>query len=138
MDNDPGPGGGTAAFRHVLVVEDDEDIREGVALTLTDAGYRVRTASDGANALRLLEGGCRPCVILLDLIMPRMDGLTLLDRLRAEPRLARIPVTILSAGSICQAPDGYPFLRKPVSIDVLLDAVAKHCRPGKGPSGDGT
>jgi CheY-like chemotaxis protein len=113
---------------HVLVVEDDADVLESLALILTDHGYRVLTATSGADALRVLESRERPALILLDLIMPGMDGLTLLDRLRGDHRFAHVPITILSAGSIGRAPRGYPFLRKPVSVEDLLAVVAKHCR----------
>jgi CheY-like chemotaxis protein len=80
----------------ILLVEDEPDLRADLAYLLKDEGYRVRTAADGADALALLEGGARPAVILLDLMMPVMDGWETRARLRTTPGLANIPVVILS------------------------------------------
>lgn len=80
----------------ILLIEDEPDMREDLAFLLTDEGYRVRTAAHGAEALALLEGGARPDVILLDLMMPVMDGWETRARLRTTPALSRIPIVILS------------------------------------------
>jgi CheY-like chemotaxis protein len=80
----------------ILLVEDEPDLRADLAYLLKDEGYRVRTAAHGAEALELLEGGARPAVILLDLMMPVMDGWETRARLRTTPALSNIPVVILS------------------------------------------
>jgi CheY-like chemotaxis protein len=88
----------TARARNVeiLLIEDEPDLRTDLAYLLEDEGYRVRTAAHGAEALALLEGGARPAVILLDLMMPVMDGWETRAHLRARAALSNIPVVILS------------------------------------------
>ena len=82
--------------RHVLVVDDDVQTRQLYSALLTDAGYRVRTATDGLAALRAIEED-HPDVVLLDLMMPVMDGAAFLATLRREPRWAALPVAIVTA-----------------------------------------
>jgi len=81
-----------------LVVDDDRDHRELVAQVCQDFGWRVRVAADGQAALTSLEGGPRPSLILLDMVMPTMDGAEFLARLREhpDPSLARVPVVIMT------------------------------------------
>jgi two-component system chemotaxis response regulator CheY len=81
----------------ILLVEDDIDVREALAEALSDQGYAVETAVDGLQALERLRGGARPGVILLDLMMPRMDGVEFRMVQRADPALAHLPVVLLSA-----------------------------------------
>jgi CheY-like chemotaxis protein len=81
----------------VLVVEDHADARESLALLLEQTGYAPATAADGLEALEYLRSSPPPCLILLDLMMPRMDGLSFLAEQAKDPRLAGIPVAILSA-----------------------------------------
>jgi CheY-like chemotaxis protein len=80
----------------ILLIEDEPDLRTDLAYLLEDEGYRVRTAAHGAEALALLEGGARPAVILLDLMMPVMDGWEIRARLRTTAALSNIPIVILS------------------------------------------
>ncbi len=80
----------------LMVVDDDTEIREVVEAVLVAEGYAVATASDGAEALRQLRSGSRPCLILLDLRMPGMDGREFRERTVADPDLHDIPVVILS------------------------------------------
>src|SRR5437868_3479296 len=82
--------------RHVLIVEDDSDIREMVAYLLQDAGYAVLQASDGFEAMQHLRQ-TRPDLIVLDLMLPRMSGWQFLEQTRPELDRAHIPVVILSA-----------------------------------------
>ena len=119
------------APRRILVVEDDFMIRETVAELLRDEGYAVACAGNGAEALGLLADGDRPDVILLDLMMPVMNGWELRNALARDPRFSRIPVIVLSAGS---APgervsglgvDG--FIPKPFETARLLAAVERCC-----------
>jgi CheY-like chemotaxis protein len=85
-----------APERRVLVVDDDPGIRRMVSLVLAGEGYDVRTAEDGRQALDLLASW-HPAVILLDLMMPVMDGWTFLVAQQADPVLAPIPVIVMSA-----------------------------------------
>jgi len=115
-----------------MIVDDDEDIREVLTLFLEIDGYRVTTASDGLDALEQLKTCERPSLILLDLMMPRMDGERFMETLRAGP-LADIPVVIMSghreAGKKTKELDGNCCLMKPVEFDELMSVVhrfAKH------------
>jgi CheY-like chemotaxis protein len=87
---------GRARDVEILLVEDEPDLRADLAFLLEDEGYRVRTSAHGAEALALLERGARPALILLDLMMPVMDGWETRARLRTMPALSKIPVVILS------------------------------------------
>ena len=83
----------------VLIVDDDPDIREILAETLVDKGFDVATAANGLEALRILESmSVPPSAILLDLMMPIMDGYGFLERRRRDPALASIPLAIVTAG----------------------------------------
>jgi CheY-like chemotaxis protein len=117
----------------ILVVDDDHDIRTCVAEILSDAGYAVRAAAHGAEALALLRGGFQPSLILLDLMMPVMDGVTLCDRLAADPGLAAIPIVIISAdadaASKATACAAAGLLRKPVRLNDLLATAARYAAP---------
>jgi len=81
----------------VLVVEDDRDVRESLVAVLEDAGYRVMSAADGRAALDLLRAGPRPAVILLDLMMPVMDGFEFRAEQVRDPSLADVPGGIRSS-----------------------------------------
>lgn len=115
----------------VLVVDDDEDVCEAIRESLEDAGYDVSVAENGAQALASLRASdIFPSLILLDLMMPIMDGAQFLRELRADPRLADLTVVLFSAdggahasATALGANDG---LRKPVQLRQLLAMVAKH------------
>lgn len=116
----------------VVVVDDDIDIREVIGETLEEAGYRVRSAANGREALAVLDGALsgpnRPCLILLDMMMPEMNGWQFLDLRAQSPELHRIPVVVVSASA--RAPENAEgFLRKPVDLDGLLRTVQEHCPP---------
>lgn len=109
----------------VLIVDDDPGVREAMADLLDDAGYRTVTAADGEQALKLLARTPSPCLIVLDLVMPGMNGWDLWSSLRDDPELADIPVLVVTA-----APETIPgvrVLRKPIDVDRLLGAIAEHC-----------
>lgn len=116
---------------HLMVVDDDEDIREAIDLALGAEGYRVTLAADGSDAWALLEGGVRPDLILLDLMMPRWDGERLLTTLATSAHAA-IPVVVMSghdtAAKRARALGATHVLPKPVDLDVLLATVAQYCR----------
>jgi CheY-like chemotaxis protein len=113
----------------VLVVDDDRAVRDSLRWLLEVEGYRVVTAANGENALAMLHKGLRPCLILLDLTMPGMDGVTFRRLQLADQRLAAIPVVIISARADRPVPLGSLRLAKPVDPAALLNAVRRHCSP---------
>jgi len=110
-------------------VEDDPDLREMMAQLLTLEGYQAATVSNGREALAYLEDQDTPDLILLDLMMPVMDGWEFRRRQRADPDFSRVPVIVLSAldqgraGSL----DPAAFLKKPLDFDRLLQLVRSYC-----------
>ncbi|OFZ20821.1 MAG: hypothetical protein A2X94_04695 [Bdellovibrionales bacterium GWB1_55_8] len=113
---------------HILLVEDDRDILESMTELLDLEGFRTDTAGNGQDALSRLENFAElPDLILLDLMMPIMDGVEFRLRQKAHPRLSSIPVIILSAdgraGNRLSREDSAPILRKPVDIQNLLDVI---------------
>jgi signal transduction histidine kinase len=120
--------GGEAASKRVLVVDDDEDVREALGHVLSEAGYEADTAATGREALdRLAERASRPDVVILDILMPELDGARLYEVMRANPSMAGIPV-IVSTSSPARAPEGAFIVPKPVEVDRLLSAIAEICR----------
>jgi CheY-like chemotaxis protein len=113
--------------RLILVVDDDDDIRESIVEILQDRGFATAEARNGEDALLQLRGGLRPDAILLDLMMPVMDGRAFRDAQRADPALAAIPVVVLSAQNdvATTAADMKPsaFLKKPSSLKEILATV---------------
>ena len=120
-----------SSIRRVLIVEDDFDIRDVLGVQLRRQGYDVLEAEDGEEALAILhrEGGALPDVILLDLMMPRVDGWAFCERRQSDPRLASIPIILMSAfGDRAQLPPASAFLTKPFEVDdltALLDRVGR-------------
>lgn len=117
----------------VLVVDDDPDTREAVRDVLREDGYLVSLASDGDVALRdLREGGALPDVILLDLMMPVMDGVAFRAEQLADPTLSEIPVAVFSAHARAEeaalALNADAYLEKPLSLDELLVTVRRLVR----------
>ncbi len=115
-----------AAPTDVLVIEDDPLIRDGVAELLRDDGYEVRTAVNGAEALASLRSAPLPDVILLDLMMPVMDGWQFRVEQKKDAQLARIPVIAMSASRTSQAAaiDAAAFVAKPLRIPELHAVIA--------------
>src|SRR5688572_5442200 len=111
----------------ILVVDDDPDIRDVLEMALHSRGYEVETACDGREALDRLSHGLRPSLILLDMMMPHMDGGTLINEMRSDPTLSDIPIVLLSGDATIVAKaaqlhsDGY--LVKPIGIDKLASTV---------------
>ncbi len=114
----------------VLIVEDDEDLREMMAQLLTIEGYAAATVSNGREALDYLNrSDTPPHVILLDLMMPVMDGWEFRRQQQADPELAPVPVIVLSALDQSRAAtvDAAAFLKKPLDFDRLLAPVRTYC-----------
>jgi len=116
----------------VLVVDDDRDICEVIKTILELHGYRVLTARDGADALAQLRAGVHPSVIILDLMMPGMNGFQFRDEQTRDAALRTIPVVVLTGDGKAEAKGialGVEGLRKPVQLEDLLDAL----RRARGP-----
>lgn len=114
----------------ILIVDDDVDMRDALSMVLEDEGYEVVLAEDGRDALDKLEAGLEPRLILLDLMMPRMDGTAFCAERRGDPRLAALPVVLLtadrSAGARASALGVDRVLFKPVDLTDLIDLVASY------------
>jgi CheY-like chemotaxis protein len=114
--------------KHVLVIDDDPGLQETLQATLESEGYEVTIAADGLDALEKLQS-LTPAVIVLDLMMPRMDGYAFAHELEARGLRPSIPIMILTADSRARQkvqsvkPDA--FLAKPFEITELLDEVAR-------------
>ena len=121
----------------LLVVDDDLDIRDALQDVLEGAGYSVRLAADGQQALESLRAGWHPDLILLDLMMPRMNGFEFRDVQRHEEPLCRIPVLLASADpalpQAARALGVAGYLRKPLDLDDLLGTVDRLCCGGRSP-----
>lgn len=115
----------------VLVVEDDPDIRATLCEALEDNGYTAVGAGNGVEALAYLRGAAeRPCLILLDLMMPVMDGQTFRAEQRADAALAAIPTIVISAYRDLEryaAELATEYLPKPVRLDTLLETARRYC-----------
>ena len=110
----------------VLVVDDQEDIRDTLREVIELAGCEALAAANGVEALQVLEHH-RPCLIVLDLLMPVMGGEEMLDELRKQPDLAEVPV-LISTSAPSLAPAGVPVLPKPIDIVRLWDWMRRHCQ----------
>lgn len=115
----------------ILVVEDDNGIRESIVEILGYEGFQVHSACDGQEALDLLAGGLTPCWILLDLTMPRMDGIEFLKHIRENPAWSHFKVTLLSAAGHAEKLAKNlqaDYLGKPFDLKVLLEKANLNCR----------
>ena len=120
----------------VLLVDDDEDIREAIGDVLRSRAVPVETAASGQQALALLAAGRAPSVILLDLRMPRMSGEAVIAELQRDPRWRHIPVVVLSgdaeAARIAAQLGAQAYLRKPIELAALMQMVERF-RPAELP-----
>jgi CheY-like chemotaxis protein len=121
--------GAEAIRASVLVVDDDADIRETISLVLQDEGYGVACVANGAEALVYLRSHPHPSLILLDLMMPVMDGIEFRAEQRRDPELAPIPVVVISASGNMREKSSQlaaaALIQKPIALDTLLDVVAR-------------
>ena len=112
----------------VLIVEDDLTIRDVLQDQLEEDGYDVIPAANGKQALDYLtfDSSPHPDLIILDLMTPIVTGWQVLERLRADPVLARIPVIVVTAISGNKPSGAYALLRKPFRLDALVDTVRSY------------
>jgi CheY-like chemotaxis protein len=113
--------------KHVLIVEDDGDIRENLRDLFESENYIVSEAENGLSALQLLkEGKLVPNIILLDLMMPVMDGRTFIGEIYNLPNFNNVPIIVISAA--VEKIDGKiaAFMKKPLDIEEVLNAVEKY------------
>src|SRR6266571_7033548 len=112
----------------ILVVDDDEDTREAISRILIEEGFVVRTAGDGADAVRSIRTPETPSLILLDGRMPSMDGLRFLEWLEKQHEFDGINVIVMSADSTFGAGvRARAVLKKPFNIDQLIQLARKYC-----------
>jgi two-component system, chemotaxis family, chemotaxis protein CheY len=109
----------------VLLVEDNEDLRETLADSLRADGYAVATACDGAEALEALRVGALPAVLVTDLMMPVMSGWELVSRLRRDDRFGALPIIVITAAGSASVPGSDALLRKPLRIGDLVGAIER-------------
>lgn len=113
----------------ILIVEDDSDVRRLYAIGLNQRGFEVRLAANGAEALERITDGEKPDIILLDWLMPLMDGPEVLTRLSGDSETSSIPIIVIS-GQPAPAPDRLDpriqcWLTKPVSVDELVEQIQR-------------
>jgi CheY-like chemotaxis protein len=113
----------------VFIVEDDVDTREMIGRFLELEGFAVETAANGRQALDRLDAGARACVILLDLMMPVMDGWEFRRQQVSHAAFSKIPVIVFSAAGRerMRQVDANDYLAKPVDLDELLQRVSRFC-----------
>lgn len=122
----------------VLIIEDDDGVRDSLAAILREEGYFVEVVNDGAAALDRLQQRPLPTLILLDLMMPVVDGIDFRRRQLADPELRKIPVIIISArpdvARQAASLNADAFLQKPMSFEELLHIVQNRAITEVGPS----
>lgn len=122
----------TMSSDYILVVEDSPDLRDLIFELYRIEGYPVQTAQNGQDALDFLSKAEKlPCVILLDLMMPGMDGFKFREIQKQDPRLAKIPVLIMTADAHAKdkakKAEANGFLKKPVEAETLIKVAEKFC-----------
>jgi CheY-like chemotaxis protein len=128
----------TSRPRRVLVVDDDSRIRDAFEAALGDVGCEVATAEHGRAALEHLRSGePPPDVIILDLIMPEMDGYQFRAEQKQDPALASIPVVVVTAAGLARPLDAAKVLRKPIDLEVLLEVLHLTGEHTPAPQGGG-
>jgi CheY-like chemotaxis protein len=118
---------------YVLIVDDDEDIGETISLVLGTRGYKSSVARDGAEALQLMHDEPLPQVVLLDMMMPGMNGEDFRAAQLKDPRIADVPVVIMTGDGRAEEKAARlgvsRFLRKPIAINDLIDVIAAVRKP---------
>ena len=113
---------------NVVLIEDDPDIREAITNALQWEGYEVFEAANGSIGMEVLRKSGNTCLVLLDLMMPVMDGWEFLAAKQADPAIAGVPVIIMSAvASENSCVGAAVILKKPIDLDILLANVKLYC-----------
>ncbi len=121
---------GEVKCRSVLIVEDEEGIRENLKQLIELEGYRVFTAINGEEGIRVLHKIERPCLILLDLLMPVMNGMEFLTAKSHDDMIAQIPVCVVSGVAEKPSLKGtVGFVKKPIDLKILLKFIKRYCGP---------
>ena len=116
----------------ILLAEDDADLREAMLDTLQDAGYHVAAVANGQEALAWLHRAARlPSLILLDLMMPIMDGWQFREAQCKDAKSSSVPVVVLSAMGSHPTIDSVEYLKKPTKVAPLLEVVERYCGPAR-------
>jgi CheY-like chemotaxis protein len=115
----------------ILIIEDDEGVRDALSEAISSAGLPVEVAQDGVDGLERLRAGKLPAAILLDLRMPRLGGEEFLRVLRNDPQFDQVPVITMSGGDALGGGDVLAHLRKPFDLDDLLRIVVSLCDRGE-------
>jgi CheY-like chemotaxis protein len=127
-----------AEQHRALLIDDDDDLRETLTLVLRERGWVTEAYGEGTAALHRLRATTEPApdLLLLDLMMPTMDGWQFLEEKRGDARLARIPVVLMSASRLPADPSQSiaAILQKPFSIDALVKTVERAICPEQSPS----
>jgi CheY-like chemotaxis protein len=125
-------------MKTVLVIEDDGDTRLILEDILSNEGYETIAVEAGDGAIQYLSAHDPPCLVLLDMRLPRMDGVSFLHWLNRQERLRNLPVAVVSALRLDGDRDQAPFrdhvvavLRKPFTLDDVLGLIESHCGPGQ-------
>lgn len=114
------------ASKFVLIVDDDPDLLDVTSFVIEGEGVAVQTAKHGEEALALLRAGRLPTLVLLDLMMPVMNGWEFLDEIAKDPSLRAIPIVVLTAGDHGQVPGAMDVLVKPMDLTELLRVVERY------------
>ena len=123
---------------YILIVDDDPDILEGITTILETQPYRLATARDGKKCMEMIKQEM-PNLLILDLLMPRMDGWGVIREMRSEPRFAKIPIMVLSTViedasrrryelETGLAMDVQDYIQKPANPVELIRRVEKHLK----------
>jgi CheY-like chemotaxis protein len=129
MTTTDGTRGNGQARPMVLVVDDDDEIRESLGESVQLEGYEVREAKDGAEAIEIMKA-TPPALLLLDLMMPGMNGWQVVDEMERNRRLAAIPVFIVTAvPNVSEVRSGYPIFTKPIKLDRMMRTIRAFLSP---------
>ncbi|MFL5814731.1 MAG: response regulator [Bdellovibrionia bacterium] len=111
-------------MKNILIIEDDESIRKMIASVLEIEGYSISAAANGKQALETIQNGALPDIILLDMMMPVMNGWDFLDFVRANATTSKIPIIVVSAyAEIAKSVKPNAVVPKPVQLKSLLKAI---------------
>jgi CheY-like chemotaxis protein len=117
----------------ILIVDDDDGVRNAIQTVLEDEGFTVVAAENGRQALHVLRTRSLPCLILLDLMMPQMNGFDVAEALRGDAAWSAVPVVVVTAAHAPVVSGAVRVMRKPLRISDLIAVAREHCRHGDRP-----